>query len=103
MAETNNHNNHLAPSDSGWRDDKALIAELSTLNTKVTRYILRQLDADARRTAPPSVTEERALGRCLAVIATKLAARADRREVLDTRAQLPALEPSPETDTTNDP
>ncbi len=72
-------NSHLLPSDASWRDDKALISELSALSTKVTRYILHQLDADAQRAEPPSVEEERSLAEHLAGLAAKLQGRADQR------------------------
>jgi hypothetical protein len=75
-------NDYLLPSDQGWPEDNALFAELAKLNTQVTRYVLHQLDADARRTEPPSVEEERALSENLAALADTLRARADRRAAL---------------------
>jgi hypothetical protein len=75
-------NGYLVPSDQGWPEDKALIAELSKLNGQVTRYVLHQLDADAERAEPPSVEEERALSDQMAALARSLQARADRREAL---------------------
>lgn len=73
-------NGHLLPSDTSWPDDNVLMAELSHLNTQVTRYILRYLDADAGRAEPISVDDEHTLGLKLAELGDVLQRRAARRE-----------------------
>jgi hypothetical protein len=105
-------NNYLLVTDQSWPEDNALFAELSKLNTQVTRYVLHQLDADANRAEPPTVEEERALSERLAGLAATLQARADRRAAL---GELPAtiqgvaehhpqaLEPGQQPDTDNGP
>lgn len=73
-------NGHLLPSDTSWPDDNVLMAELSHLNTRMTRYILRYLDADAGRVEPISVDDEHNLGLKLAELGDVLQRRAARRE-----------------------
>jgi hypothetical protein len=72
----------LLPGDEGWTGDKALIAELSKLNTRVAKYVLQHLDADAGRAEPITVEDERALAKSLALLAATLQERAERRAVL---------------------
>jgi tRNA U54 and U55 pseudouridine synthase Pus10 len=45
-----------------WWDDSRFIAELTSLNTWIGRYVLRFLDADAGRTKPATAQDEQALG-----------------------------------------
>lgn len=78
-----------APDDTAHHDT-VLMAEVTEVNTLLGRYVLRFLDADARRTAPLSTTDERVLARRVAAIAEGLHARADRRE---RHSQPPALVP----------
>lgn len=59
--------------------DSMLIAELSTANTHTTRYILRHLDADARRVEPTSIEVELELAARLEGAAMSLRQRAARR------------------------
>ena len=59
------------------------MVELSQLNTRVTRYVLRHLDADAGRAEPSTVEDERALAERLSGLAAALQARADRRAALE--------------------
>jgi hypothetical protein len=48
--------------DSDWWEDSKFIAELTSLNTWIGRYVLRYLDADAGRTKPAAPQDEQALG-----------------------------------------
>jgi hypothetical protein len=59
--------------------DSVLIAELAEINTIITRYILRFLDADAGRAEPISIEEERALVDRAASAIDSLRARTKRR------------------------
>jgi hypothetical protein len=69
----------LMPGDREFHEDKQLVADLTTLNGQISRYVLRQLDADAGRVSPASTEDERALSETLAVLAGKVQQRADRR------------------------
>ncbi len=79
----------LVPGDEGFHDDKQLMADLSALNGLLSRYVLRQLDADAERIRPTSIADERALAEIMAALANKVQERANRRAGTDTT---PALE-----------
>lgn len=60
--------------------DSVLIAELAEINSMIGRYILRFLDADAGRSEPISIEEERALVERAASVIDSLRARTERRE-----------------------
>jgi hypothetical protein len=70
---------HLVPSDQAFHDDKQLMADLTALNGQLSRYVLRQLDADAGRIGPTSVADERALADTMAALASQVRERAERR------------------------
>lgn len=97
-----NSSGQLVPGDEGWAAEKALVADLSTLNTQIGRYVLRLLDADAGRAEQVSVDDERALAGRLAGLASTLRARVERRAALGElpatveggNPQLQALQPS---------
>jgi hypothetical protein len=100
-----NHDSHLLPSDEGWPDDNALLADLSHLNTELARYVLRQLDVDAGRVEPMSVDDEHGLGLQLIELGQRVQRRAALRKaqargpVIEGEATQPlALEPSPAMD-----
>lgn len=59
-------------SDPAWHDNAVLIAELATLNTRISRYIASTLDADAQRGEPVSPADEAALGRTLVQLGEQL-------------------------------
>jgi hypothetical protein len=98
------HPSQLLSGDEDWQAEKALLADLSELNTDIARYVLRQLDVDAGRARPISVADERALAKKVDQLGTALHARADRREALGEltatvegkTAQPRAIEPSRE-------
>lgn len=71
---------HLVPGDDRWTEDKAPLAKLSHLNTEITRYILRQLDVDARRAEPIPTDDEHAFGQRLIELGTQVQQRAARRQ-----------------------
>lgn len=79
---------HSAPGDQAFRDDKQLVADLASLNQQVSRYVLRMLDADAGRTEPVNVDEERQFAQRLCTMAHRLEQRADRRAASDTAPEL---------------
>jgi hypothetical protein len=79
---------HLVPGDHAFYDDKQLIADLSALNGRLSRYVLRHLDADAKRNAPPSPDDERVLAETMATLAGKVQKRADGRTRSDRPAEL---------------
>jgi hypothetical protein len=45
-----------------WHDELVLVAELSSVNNQIARYVLRLLDADAGRREQVAVADECALG-----------------------------------------
>lgn len=73
---------HLLPGDEGWMAEKVLVADLSTLNAQISRYVLRLLDADAGRAAHVSVEDEQALGLLLAELGKRVQGRAAQRAEL---------------------
>lgn len=92
---------HLVPGDEGWTAEKVLVADLSTLNAQVSRYVLRLLDVDAGRAEPVSLEDEQALGLRLAELGERVQGRANQRAelagsagpVIDGEAQPQAFEP----------
>lgn len=58
------------------------MAEVTSVNNQLGRYVLLFLDADAGRAEPLSVEDERALAERVASVANGLRARADGRELL---------------------
>jgi tRNA U54 and U55 pseudouridine synthase Pus10 len=62
--------------DSDWWEDSKFIAELTTLNTWIGRYVLRFLDADAGRTKPSSPQDEQALGDQLVALGVAMQTKA---------------------------
>jgi hypothetical protein len=45
-----------------WHDELVLMAEMSSVNNQIARFVLRLLDADAGRAEPVSVADEDTLG-----------------------------------------
>ena len=45
-----------------WHDELELMAELSSVNNQIARFVLRLLDADAGRRTQVSVADEGSLG-----------------------------------------
>lgn len=90
---------HLVPGDDGWIADKALLANLSHVNTEITRYVLGQLDVDARRSEPIPTEDERAFGQRLIDLGAQVQQRAAQRQakpgrpVIDANPEPLALEP----------
>lgn len=70
------------PPDETAHQDGRLMHELTVVNSQISRYVLRFLDADAGQAEPLSVADERALGERIAEVAAGLCARADRRQAL---------------------
>jgi hypothetical protein len=70
---------HLVPGDQAFHEDKQLMADLTTLNGQLSRYVLRQLDADAGRVRPTSHDDEQALAETMATLARKVQERANQR------------------------
>lgn len=105
-----NDNSHLLPGDEHWLTDKALLADLSELNTAIARYVLRQLDVDAGQAKPVSITDEQEFGRKLSELGERVQGRAERRraeggdQVIEGEAAQPqALEPGHEPGMDNGP
>lgn len=78
----------LVPGDQAFPDDKQLIADLATLNGQLSRYVLRMLDADAKRVQSVNVPDERRFAQTLRTMADRLEERADRRAAPDTSSAL---------------
>ncbi len=72
------HSDPAASNDQA-HDDGRLMHELTAVNTMVTRYVVRFLDADAGRVGPISVADEQALADALSGAAVAVRARASRR------------------------
>lgn len=62
-----------------WHDELVLMAELTSVNNQIARYVLRLLDADAGRREPVSVADEGGLGVRLADLGRALQDHAARR------------------------
>ena len=77
------------PPDDPAHLDGRLMHELTVVNARLSRYVLRFLDADSGRTNHMSPSEERALADEVNVAAEGLRARAARRE-----QQTPAVPPT---------
>lgn len=99
---------YLLPSDADWPEEKRLMADLSHVNTEISRYIFNLLDVDAGRGAPLSVEDEHRLGQKFIELGERLQRRAARREsennghvIEDGSAQPLQLDPpqKPQTDT----
>ncbi|WP_459716255.1 hypothetical protein [Actinophytocola sp. KF-1] len=45
-----------------WHDELVLVAELSSVNNQIARFVLRMLDTDARRREQIAVADECRLG-----------------------------------------
>jgi hypothetical protein len=70
----------IPPPDETAHLDNLLMAEVTSLNNQLGRYVLRFLDADAGRIEPLSVANERVLADRVAAMAEGMHARAARRE-----------------------
>jgi hypothetical protein len=70
----------IPPPDETAHLDNLLMAEVASLNAQLGRYVLRFLDADAGRTEPLSVDDERKLADQVAAAAEGMHARAARRD-----------------------
>ena len=74
---------HLVPCDYTFHDDKQLVADLATLNEKLSRYILRYLAADALQAEPLGADDEQELAEVMTGLARRVRERANRRAVSD--------------------
>jgi hypothetical protein len=70
----------IPPPDEAAHLDSVFIAEVAGVNSQLSRYLLRLLDADAGRAEPLSVADERALAERVAAVAEGLRSRAGRRD-----------------------
>jgi hypothetical protein len=59
------------------------VADLASLNERLSRYLLRYLTADALQADPISVTEERALAESMIALASQVLGRANHRTPSD--------------------
>ncbi|GAB3433603.1 hypothetical protein GCM10027436_09910 [Actinophytocola sediminis] len=66
--------------DGSWHDKLVLITDLVAMNKKISAYVLRTLDADARRAAPMAVADERALGLRLIDLGSAIQFHADQHD-----------------------
>lgn len=69
---------HLVPGDT-YHDDKQLVADLSSLNGQISRYVLRHLDAEAKRAVPTTPDDELALATRIIQVGEAVEARAKSR------------------------
>lgn len=70
----------IPPPDEAAHQDGVLMAEVTSLNTLLGRYVLRFIDADTGRAEPVSTADEHALAQQVAQLAAGIQARAKRRE-----------------------
>lgn len=68
------------PPDELAHHDAVLMAEVTSLNTVLGRYVLRFLDADAGGPAEQPPADERALAERVAAVAVAMHGRAARRQ-----------------------
>jgi hypothetical protein len=73
----------IPPPDDTAHLDGQLMHALTVVNARLSRYVLRFLDADAGRARPMSPAEERELANEVSTAAEGLRARAERREQQD--------------------
>ena len=66
-------------SDPDWHDELVLVAEMSSVNNQIARFVLRLLDADAGRRQQISVADEAHLAGRLVDLGHALQDRATRR------------------------
>lgn len=66
--------------DEAAHKDNLLMADVTSLNSQLGRYVLRFLDADAGRAEPVSTADERTLADRVTAVADGLRARAARRD-----------------------
>lgn len=65
--------------DPDWHDELVLVAELSSVNNQIARFVLRLLDTDAGRRQQISVADEAHLAGRLVDLGHALQDRATRR------------------------
>lgn len=70
---------YLVRGDDRYHDDKQLVADLANLNTRVGRYVLERLNADAGRAPSMSPDDEHGLGMQLVRSGLAILDRADER------------------------
>lgn len=80
-------------STGSWRDELVLIADLATVNKKISAYVLRALDADADREEATAPADEHALGIRLVDLGGELQARATQRST-NARSRSPVEHPA---------
>ncbi|HEV7649869.1 MAG TPA: hypothetical protein VGP26_17115 [Actinophytocola sp.] len=64
-----------------WWEDSRFIAELTSLNTGIGRYVLQFLDADAGRTKPTTAQDEQVLGDQLVALGRAMQTKAQQGEL----------------------
>ncbi|OLF07551.1 hypothetical protein BLA60_26895 [Actinophytocola xinjiangensis] len=69
----------IPPPDDTAHHDGRLMHDISDLNTRLARYLLHHLDADAGRVPPISAEDELALADQVTALAVALRARATTR------------------------
>lgn len=67
-------------SDDSAHEDGLLMHDLTVVNAMLGKYVLRYLDADAKRADPIPVAEEHELANRLTTAANGIRARAERRD-----------------------
>lgn len=70
---------YLVRGDDHYHDDKQFVADLANLNTRVGRYVLERLNADAGRTPSMSPDDEHGLGMQLVRAGLAILDQADER------------------------
>jgi hypothetical protein len=69
-----------------------LLADLSHLNAEVTRYVLRQLDGDAKQAEPLSIQDEHTFAQRLINMGERVQRRATSREAQATPSDGPVID-----------
>lgn len=71
---------HPSAADDTAHEDGLLMHELTVVNTRLGRYVVRYLDADAGRADPIPTADEHALADRLTAAADGIRTRAKRRD-----------------------
>ena len=67
--------------DHDWWEESKFIAELTSLNTWIGRYVIRYLDADAGRSQPATTNDHQALGDQLVALGLAMQTKARQGEL----------------------
>jgi hypothetical protein len=76
------------PEDAA-HEDGLLMHDVTVINAKLGKYVLRYLDADAKRINPIPIADEHALADDLTTVANSIRTRATRRSQTERPCEVP--------------